>query len=195
MIDGIHGNTTSLGPRVALDSELVLGTRGLEQGLVGTTTTGNNTNHTTGGVLDNLLGTGGQLDAGLALLRVVTNDGHVVARGATQSTTVTSLLLNVGDNGTFGHRGEGKNVTDGQSGALPGVDELASVHALVGDESLGNHLELVWVTELDLGERSPTTGIVNDLLHDTANVAMALSVVESAELSRGLVEAGMGRCR
>lgn len=29
MVDGIHGNTTSLGPRVAFDSELVLGTRRL----------------------------------------------------------------------------------------------------------------------------------------------------------------------
>ena len=29
VIDGVHGNTTGLGPVVALDSELVLGTRGL----------------------------------------------------------------------------------------------------------------------------------------------------------------------
>lgn len=29
MVDGVHGNTTSLGPAVALDGELVLGTRSL----------------------------------------------------------------------------------------------------------------------------------------------------------------------
>lgn len=29
MVNGVHGNTTGLGPRVALDSELMLGTRGL----------------------------------------------------------------------------------------------------------------------------------------------------------------------
>lgn len=29
VIHGVHGNTTSLGPRVALDSELVLGARSL----------------------------------------------------------------------------------------------------------------------------------------------------------------------
>lgn len=29
VVDGVHGNTTGLGPRVALDRELVLGTRGL----------------------------------------------------------------------------------------------------------------------------------------------------------------------
>ncbi len=29
MVDWVHGNTTGLGPRVALDGELVLGTGGL----------------------------------------------------------------------------------------------------------------------------------------------------------------------
>jgi hypothetical protein len=34
---------------------------------------------------------------------------------------------------------------------------------------------------------------VDDLLHHAANVAIALSVVESAELGGGLVQAGVGR--
>lgn len=195
MINGVHGNTTSLGPRVALDSELVLGTRSLEQGLVGTATTGDDTNHTTGSVLDDLLGTGRELDAGLAVLGVVADDGNVVAGGAAQSTTVTGLLLDVGDDGTLGHGGEGQNVADGQGGVLTGVDELAGVHALVGDEGLGNHLELVGVAELDLGERSTTAGIVDDLLDNTAGVTVTLSEVEGAELRRRLVETGVGRCK
>ena len=29
MVDRVHGNTTSFGPRVALDGKLMLGTRGL----------------------------------------------------------------------------------------------------------------------------------------------------------------------
>lgn len=193
MIHGVHGNTTSLGPRVALDSELVLGARSLEQRLVGTTTTGNDTNHTTRGVLDNLLGTGGQLDTGLAVLGVLANDGNVVAGGTTESTTVTRLLLDVGDDGTFGDRGEREDVADSQSSVLSGVDELASVHALVGNEGLGDLLELVGVTELDLGEGSTTAGIVDDLLHDTTGVSMTLSVVERTELGGSLVETGVGR--
>lgn len=48
MVDGVHGHTTSLGPAVALDGELVLGARSLEEGLVGTATTGDDTDHTTG---------------------------------------------------------------------------------------------------------------------------------------------------
>lgn len=195
MIHGVHGNTTSLGPRVALDSELVLGARSLEQRLVGTATTGDDTNHTTGGVLDDLLGTGGQLDTGLAILGVVANDGHVVTGGTAQSTTVTGLLLDVGDDGTLGNGSQGENVADGQGSVLAGVDELAGVHALVGDEGLGDGLELVGVTELDLGERSTTTSVVDDLLHNAPDVAMALSEVEGTELSRGLVQAGVGRCK
>ena len=195
MIHGVHGNTTSLGPRVALDSELVLGARSLEQRLVGTATTGDDTNHTTGGVLDDLLGTGGQLDTGLAILGVVANDGHVVTGGTAQSTTVTGLLLDVGDDGTLGNGSQGENVADGQGSVLAGVDELAGVHALVGDEGLGDGLELVGVSELDLGERSTTTSVVDVLVLNAPVVAMALSEVEGTELSRGLVQAGVGRCR
>lgn len=195
MINGVHGNTTSLGPRVALDSELVLGTRSLEQRLVGTATTGNDTNHTTGSVLDDLLGTRGELDAGLAVLGVVADDGNVVAGGTAKSTTVTGLLLDVGDDGTLGHGGEGQNVADGQSGVLTGVDELAGVHALVGDEGLGDHLELVGMAELNLGEGSTTAGIVDDLLDNTTAVTVTLGVVEGAELRRRLVETGVGRCK
>jgi len=57
MVHGVHGNTTSLGPAVALDSELMLGTGSLKERLVGTTTTSNNTDHATGAAADDLLGT------------------------------------------------------------------------------------------------------------------------------------------
>lgn len=195
MINGVHGNTTSLGPRVALDGELVLGAGSLEQGLVGTTTTGDDTNHTTGGVLDDLLGTGGKLDTGLAVLGVVANDGNVVTGGTAKRTTVTGLLLNVGDDGTLGHGGEGQNVADGELSVLTGVDELTGVHALVGDEGLGHHLELVGVAELDLGEGSTTAGIVDDLLDNTTGVSVTLSEVEGTELGGSLVQTGVSRCK
>lgn len=38
------------------------------------------------------------------------------------------------------------------------------------------------------------TRVVDDVLHDTADVAMALGVIEGAELGRGLVQARVGRC-
>lgn len=192
VINGVHGNTTSLGPAVALDSELVLGTRGLQEGLVGSATTSDDTDHTTGGAGDDLLGTGGELDTGLALVGVVADDGDVVAGGTGHGATVTDLLLDVGDDGTLGHGAQGQDVTDGQSSVLSGVDELASVHALVGNEGLGLLLELVGGAEHDLGEGSTSAGVVDDLLHDTADVSMTLGVVEGSELGRSLAQVGVG---
>jgi hypothetical protein len=144
VIDGVHGNTTSTGPAVALGSELiivsicspvifadvaylVLGTRGLKEGLVGTSTTGDDTNHTTAGGRKNLLGAGGELDTGLALVGVVADDGNVVTRGTAERTTVTGLVLDVGEDGTLGDGVEGQDVADGESGVLSGVDELLGV--------------------------------------------------------------------
>lgn len=164
-----------------------------EHRLVGTATTGNDTNHTTRGVLDNLLGTTGKLDTGLAVLRVLANDADVVTGGTTKRTPVTRLLLDVGNDGTFRNGGKREDVADGQGSILSGIDELASVHALVGDEGLGDLLKLVGVTELDLGERSTTAGVVDDLLHDTTDVSMTLSIVERTELRGGLVETGVSR--
>jgi hypothetical protein len=193
MVHRVHGNTTSLGPRVALDSEFMLGARGLQQGLVGTATTSNNTDHTTGAGVDDLLGARGKLDAGLALIGVVADDGDVVAGGTAQGATVTNFLLHVRDDGTFRHGAEGKDIADGKGSLLASVDELTRVHALIGDEGLGDLLVLVRVAENNLGEGSTAAGIVNDLADYTSEVAMAFGVVEVAELGGGLVQARVGR--
>lgn len=193
MVDGVHGHTTSLGPSVALDGELMLGARRLEEGLVGTGTTGNNTDHTTGGRVDDLLGTRGKLDTGLAGVLVVTDDSNVVTGRPAERTTVTSLLLNVGNDGTLGHRGEGKDVADVQRGLFAGVDELAGVHALVGNESLGAELVAVRVAEDNLGQGSTTTRVVDDIPNDTASVSVALSIIEGTELGGVLSQPSVGR--
>jgi hypothetical protein len=56
MVDGVHGHTTSSGPAVPLDLVLQLGARSLKQRLVGSSTTSNNTDHTTGSAGNDLLG-------------------------------------------------------------------------------------------------------------------------------------------
>jgi len=171
MVYGVHGNTTSSGPAVTLSLVLVEGTTSLEQRLVNTTTTSDDTDGSTGTGGNNLLGTGGELDAGLTVL-TVTDDGSVVTRCTGKSTTVTSVFLNVADNGTFGHGRKGKNVANGEGSLLSAVDELASVHTLSGDEGLGTKAVLVLVTEDNLGERSTTTRVMDDFLDDAANVSI-----------------------
>lgn len=102
----------------------MLSPRRLHERLVCAATSSDDTNHTTAAAGENLLGTRGELDAGLAIVRVVADDGDVVARGTTERTTVTRFVLNVGEDGTFGDRVEGEDVADGESGVLSGVDEL-----------------------------------------------------------------------
>jgi len=193
MVDGVHGNTTSPWPAVALGGELVLSARRLHEGFVCSASSGDDTNHTTARRRKDLLGARWELDTGLALIRVVADDGDVVARGTTKRTTVGGLVFDVGEDGTLGDGVEREDVADGEGGVLAGVDELARVHALVCDEGLGVVLEPVRVAESDPGERSATTGIVNNLLYDTPDVSIALSEVERAELGGSLVQASVGR--
>jgi len=191
VVNRVHGNTTSAGPVVTLSLELVERTTGLKQGLVDTTTTGDNADRGTRAAHHSLLRARRKTDAGLALLGRVANDGRVVAGGTGERTTVTDLLLNVADDGTFRALREGENVADGESGLLASVDERASVEALSGDESLRTELVAVRVTEDDAGEGGTTTSVVNDLLNDATDVAVALSKVEDTETRRRLVVVGV----
>ena len=56
MLDGVHGHTTHLGPAVPLHLVFVVGTAGLQDGLVDTATSGHDANGGTVGRWDNLKG-------------------------------------------------------------------------------------------------------------------------------------------
>ncbi len=173
MVDGVHGHTTSPGPRVPLHSELVLRPARLHQRFVRPASTGRNPDHASHGALDYLLRARRQLDSRLALVRVVPNDCDVVPGRPAQRTPVPDLLLHVAHHRSLRHAAEGQHVSDRQAGVLARVDELAGVHALVRDEGLGVQLEAVRVAEDDFGEGRAATGVVDDVLDDTADVAMA----------------------
>ena len=81
----------------------MISTSSLHDGLVDTTSAGDETNHGTVGGGDDLLGAGGQLDSGPLGVRVVSDDGGVVARGSGKTTAISGLLLQVGDDGTLRH--------------------------------------------------------------------------------------------
>jgi len=86
----------------------------------------------------------------------VTDDGGVVARSAGKCTTVTNLLLNVADNGTFGELTNGENVANSESCFLATIDESTSVETFSSDESLAAKLVAVRVAENDSGKGSTT---------------------------------------
>ena len=105
----------------------MLGTRRLHERLVCAATTSDDTDHTTARAGEDLLGTRWELDTGLALIGVVADDGNVVTGGTAERTTVTVLVLDVGENGTFRDGSEGEDVADGERSVLSGVDELCHV--------------------------------------------------------------------
>ncbi len=45
MVDGVHGDTSNLGPSISLSFVLEVSIASLKEGLVGSLSTGNNTNH------------------------------------------------------------------------------------------------------------------------------------------------------
>ena len=84
------------------------------------------------------------------------DNGSVVSRSPGKGTTVADLLLDVGDDGTFGELGDGDDVANGEGSLLAAVDEGTGVETLGGDESLLAELVAVGVTEDNTGEGSTT---------------------------------------
>ena len=190
VINGVHGDTTDTRPGVTLGLVLEVGVTGLEEGLLDTTTTSDETNHSAAGGLDGALLAGGHLDLGVAV--GVTNDGAVLAGGTGEGSAVTDLLLDVADGGTLRHLTNGENVTDGEVGLLTDVDELAGVHALSSDEKLLVLAVLVGVAEDNLGKGGATAGVVDDVLDKTTDVAVTLSVVSGTQASGAHTVGGVG---
>ena len=112
----VHGNTSHFGPAVTLGLELVVGTTGLEQGLVNAATSSNDADGGTVGRGEDLLVARGQLDTGGVVVRVVGDDGGIVARGTGKSSAIAVLVLNVADDGSLGEVADGQDVSDSELG-------------------------------------------------------------------------------
>jgi hypothetical protein len=114
MVDGVHGNTSDSGPVVLLCLGFPEGWGGLEEGLVGSLTTGNDANHGSAATHDGLSDTWGESDSGLVAIFGVTDDDGRAAWGASETSTITQLSFDVRDNGAFGHGADWKNVSNGE---------------------------------------------------------------------------------
>jgi len=186
MVNRVHGYTTNSGPARSLCLVLEVGATSLQDRLVHTTSTSDNANHSTAVRGDDLLCAGWELNSGYIFVGVVRNDGGVVARASCEGSTITNLLLNVADNGTLRHGTNRHHVTNGQLCLLSGVNVLARVHALSGEEKLLVQLELVGVSENHTGKRSATSGVVDDLLNYTSKVSVSLGIIKRSVLDGAL---------
>merc|ERR1719495_2261636 len=181
MLDGIHGHTTNLRPRVPLSLVLKVGSAGLQQRLVDSSSTGDDTDHRAVAGRNCLLRSRWQFHFRPSHIRVVGDDGGVVAGGSGQFATISQLLLQLADDGALRHGADRHYVADGQRRLLAAVDELTRVHALDGDERLLALLKFVGISKLDDGQRCAASGVVNDVFDDAFDVAVAFGVVGGAE--------------
>jgi len=178
MLDGVHSNTTNLRPAVTLNLVLVVGSASLEEGLVDTSTTGDDTDGSSASGVKNLLGTRWKLDSGLASVGVVGDDDTGVSGALGKDTSVTDLGLDAAACSTFGHVADGHDVSDVKLGLLSGVDELAGRSTFGSNEDLVVLTVFVRILELDLGKGSSSTRVVDDVLDDTLDVTVSLGVIE-----------------
>lgn len=84
----------------------------------------------------------------------MSDNGSVVTGGTGQRSTVSRLLLNVANDGSFGEGGKGENVSDGEGGLLSAENESTGGESFSGDEGFGPHLVSVRVSEDNSGEGS-----------------------------------------
>ena len=183
VLNGVTGNTTDLGPAVVLGAEAVVRVTGLEDRLLDTATAGDDANHSAAAGGNRLLLTAGELEAAAASVFVVGDDDAVVTAGTGEDGTIAGLGLNVADDATLRDLAQGEDVANGELSLGSADDGLASEHTFAGNEEFLDALVLVWVTELNAGEGSATTGVVLDGLHGSAHVAVTLCVVEDTEAS------------
>jgi len=192
MLDGVHRGTTDSRPGVALDAVFVVIVTGLEDGLVETTATSDDTNHSAARGANGLAGTRGKTDTGLLAIFGVTDDNARGTGSLGHVTAVTSLGLERADDGTLGHAADGEDVADGQLSLGTEVQELTSGNAFRGNDELLSQLVAIRITEDQAGEGSATTGVMDDLFDLAADVTVALGIIGSAELGGALAMLGFG---
>jgi len=181
MLHGVAGNTTNLGPAVALSAEAVVRVTSLEDWLLNTTTTTDDTDHRTAAGRDGLLLTARELQASATSIDVVRDDDAVVTASARKCSTIASLCLNVADDATVWDVTEGENVANGKWGLGTAEDGLASEHTLWGNEELLRAAEFVRVTELNTCEWGTAAGFVLNGLHNATHETLTFGVIEDAE--------------
>mmetsp|Transcript_11373 Transcript_11373/g.25320 ORF Transcript_11373/g.25320 Transcript_11373/m.25320 type:complete len:211 (-) Transcript_11373:42-674(-) len=182
MLYGIFRHTTNLGPAVALDGILVVGGSSLEQRLIRSAASSNNTNLGTHIRGHSFLSATWHAQTGGSLIFVMSHHNSVGSRSAGNSTTISLSGLDVADNSSLWHGRKRQDIANGQGSLLTAVNELTFVHSFGANHQLIVALETVRVTELDLGNGSTTARVVQNFFNDATNVTMLFGIVQSSKL-------------
>ena len=112
MLDWVHGNTSDSWPVSLLGVGFVVGCVGLEEWLVSSLSSSDDTNHSSAATEDGLSHTRWHSNSSLGAIFGVTDDDSAGSRGTCEGAAITNLCLNVGNDGAFWHLVDWENVAD-----------------------------------------------------------------------------------
>jgi len=186
MLDWILGYTSHLWPAVSLDAEFVVGSAGLEHWLVDSSSASDEAKHCSVSAAVKLFDTRWEFYSSFAGVSIVGNDGAVSTGGLGNPASVTRLLFERAHDGTLWHLSNWHDVTDVELSLFTGVDELSSANAFRTYHSLSNFSVLVWILKLNLCKWSAPAWIVYDILDQTLDKALSLSIIEAPQFCGAL---------
>jgi len=194
MFNWVHCNTSDSWPMISLCLHLVPGVGSLKKRLIGSLSSSANSNHGSAATNDGLSGSWWKSNSGLLTIIRVTNDDRWSTWGSSEWSSVSDLTFNIADDGTFWHLVHWDDISDGKRCFDSGIDELAGVHSFDSDEVLNSLLVSVCISEGNLCKWCSSAWIMNDILHNTLQVSLFLTIVESSE-SRWSNSVSAARCK
>lgn len=112
MLNWVHGNTSNSWEVVSLSLVLVPGSVGLEERLIGSLSSSNNSNHSSALAHNGLSGSRWKSDSGLFQVIRVSDDDSGSTGSSGELSSISGLALAVGHNGTLWHGVDWKNISN-----------------------------------------------------------------------------------
>ena len=190
VIDWVHSDTSDDWPSLPLGAVLVGDIAGLKEWLLEPTTTSDNTDASPAGVSEDNLPAGWEFDSGVAIV-CVCDDSAGIARAPAITATVTWVVFDVANFGTFWDLADWHDVTDVEGGSWAAGDNLTSVDTFWGDNKGALETSGFGLLENKLGKWGTTAWVVDDILHDTGDLSRTLGGVNWAELGSTLAVVGV----
>ena len=132
VIDWVHSDTSNDWPSLPLSAVLVGNIASLKEWLLEPTTTSDNTDASPAGVSKDNLPAGWELDSGVAIV-CVCDDSAGIARAPAITATVTWVVFDVANFGTFWDLADWHDVTDVEGGSWAAADNLTGVDTFWSD--------------------------------------------------------------
>lgn len=151
VVHGVHDDSSNSGPHLSLGLISMMLSSGLQNGLIGSLSSSDQSNGGSARSWDGLSGSRWQSNSGLKSIFGVSNNSNGGSGASSVGSSVSDLSLDVVANGTFGDLIDGEHISDGDGGLLSAVDVLTNVGSFSGQEVLSIGLEFIWVSEGDFG--------------------------------------------